>query len=220
MMLRKFETNTYEISENYKNISIWVDTVDVLIEPTTSENTKLVCYENKKHLFEINNETLEIKEDKKWFNLLSIGFKKSNITLFVPKNIYESIIVKCNTGSVNISNLVFDRDINIITNTGKINLENINCEKFTSKCNTGSVMLKNLIASKEIKIKNNTGNVILAKCDANDIFIKTNTGNIEGSFLTEKTFLVNTNERKVKTPKNSTNGICEIKTNTGKVSFQ
>lgn len=219
-MFKKFKTNTYEISENYKNISIDVNTVDVLIETTTSENTKLVCYENKKHVFEINNETLEIKEDRKWFNLLSVGFKKSNITLFLPKTQYENIILKCNTGCVNIANLIFKNDINIKTNTGKISLENINCENFTSKCNTGSVMLKNLIASKEIRIKNNTGNVTLAKCDAKDIFIKTNTGNIEGSFLTEKTFFVNNNERKVKTPKTSSNGICEIKTNTGKVSFQ
>ena len=58
----KYETNDYEINEDYKNISIVTDTADIVFVPTENSKGSVVCYEQKnaKHSVTVNDGTLEI----------------------------------------------------------------------------------------------------------------------------------------------------------------
>ena len=56
----KYENNTYEISENYNNISITTNTADIVF--VASENASVSCYEHKsvKHSVTVKDSTLVI----------------------------------------------------------------------------------------------------------------------------------------------------------------
>ena len=79
----KYETNNYEISENYKNISIVIDTADIVFIPSKDEKTSIVCYEQKKvkHLVSVKDETLtiEIKDARKWYEYIGVSFGSPKI---------------------------------------------------------------------------------------------------------------------------------------------
>ena len=44
----KYETNSHEITQAYDNISIVTGTADILLLPSESENTQVVCHEQEK----------------------------------------------------------------------------------------------------------------------------------------------------------------------------
>ena len=53
--------------------------------------------------------------------------------------------------------------------------------------------------------------------DAAEIFVQTSTGDVEGSLLSSKVFIANTDTGKVDVPKSITGGRCEITTDTGDI---
>ena len=182
-MIVKYVTNTYEITDTYKNLLINAKDASVKIEPSNDDSTKLVFFENKKHPYEffIEDDTLTIKLIKtKWYNLLRVGIDHSKIRLYVPQSMLETISISSNTGSVDISSIVCNGAIDVQINTGNINLEDVSCQTFHSKGNTGCISLNKLTATESIWVQRGTGKVLLNDCSAPEIFVKTKTGNVRG----------------------------------------
>ena len=77
----RYETNRYEISENYKNISIDTSTADIVFLPSTDGVTAVVCYEqiNEKHAVSVKDNTvcIEIANTKKWYEYVGVTFVAS-----------------------------------------------------------------------------------------------------------------------------------------------
>lgn len=220
MMSKQYQTNVYVIDENFRNLSISVDTTNVIIEPSTDEKTTVVCFEKKKtkHKVIVNNDTLEITGLKrKWYNC--VRFKQPKLTVSIPKNKLENVLINCKTGNVDVRkiNCVSDLDVNVFT--GKTVIRNIYCNNFNSMGCTGKVSLENLIVSNELTVKRCTGAVVFKDCDAAMVFVKTKTGSIKGHFLTEKGFVAKTTTGKIKVPNNQNGGRCELKTTTGSIKF-
>ena len=226
-MIKRYVTNTYEITATYKKILLSAQNAKVKIEPSNDDGTKLVFFERIKHpyTFFIEDDTLTIKLIKtKWYNLLRVGIDHSKIRLYVPKSMLETISISSNTGSVDISSIVCNGAIDVQINTGNINLDNVFCQVFSSKGNTGCISLNKLTATESILIKRRTGNVSLNNSHAPEIFVKTNTGKVCGRLLSNIIFIVRTNTGKIETPPipigESIGGRCEIKTNTGHIKFE
>ncbi|MBR2970707.1 MAG: DUF4097 family beta strand repeat protein [Clostridia bacterium] len=227
-MIVKHVTNTYEITDTYKNINI-LDIVDadITIEPSSDDRTRLVFFEHKKHPYEffIEGDTLTIKLAKaRRYNFLRIGFRRSKIRLYVPKSNLETISAKSNVGRVDISSIICNGVIDIQTNAGKINLENVACQAFNSKGNSGAISVNNLTVKESISIKRNAGKVLLNDCSAREIFVKTNTGSVCGKLPSNMAFIARTNTAKMEIPQATIGepigGRCEIKTNTGNIKFE
>ena len=72
----KYHDVTHEIREDFNNISISVDTSDIVIVPSTCDNTKIVCHEQEKlaHTVEVVDGVLNITTDdaRKWYDHISI----------------------------------------------------------------------------------------------------------------------------------------------------
>ena len=226
-MSARYVTNTYEITDAYKKILIDAKEGNVKIEASSDDSTKLVLFEDKKrpYVFDVQNGTLTVQLQKtRWYNLLRIGFKRSEIRIYVPKSILEELFVKSTVGSVEISSIVCKGDIDIQTNTGKANIYDILCKAFNSKANTGSIILNKLIAADRVSIKRNTGSVSLNDCNAREFFIKTNTGGVFGKLPSNTVFVVKTNTGKIEIPKATTgesiSTMCEIRTHTGNIRFE
>ena len=226
-MFTRYVTNTYDITDTYKDIHIDAKDAKVVIEPSEDVNTKLVFFEKKRRPYDffIVDGTITIKSTKtKWYHSLRIGIDRSEIKLYVPKLALKNISITATVGRVDIHSINCSEAIEIKINTGNIDLKNVSCKAFTSKGNTGYASLSNLTAEESVSIKRNTGKVLLNDCSAPEFFVKTNTGSVSGSLPSNTVFVVRTNTGKVETPKAPIGEIvgatCEITTNTGSVKFK
>lgn len=236
----KIETNTYQVTELFSNMSIKTDTADIGFAVSDDGKCKVVCNEMEKvkHSVSIQNGTLSIKavDERNWFDYIRINFSKTQITVYLPQNEYESLSISSSTGNIRIENISAgaldlsastgritvsdvkcDGDIKINVTTGQTNLTNVNCKNVISSGSTGSMVLKNVIATEDYSIERTTGNVKFDSCDAREISIRTSTGNISGTLLSEKLFIAETSTGNVDVPKTTTGGKCELKTSTGNI---
>lgn len=238
----KFETNNYEINEQYKSISIVTDTADITFIPRESANTSVVCREhtNLKHSVMEKDNTLciELVDNRKWYEYIGINIGSQKITVYLPKAEYNmltikestgdieipkdfnfnSIDIKTSTGNINAEKLTTNT-LNLSVSTGNINLKDISCESLTTNGSTGRVTLQNVIATDSFSIKRSAGDIKFDKCDANDILIETDTGNVKGSLLSDKVFIARSDTGKINVPKTATGGKCEITTDTGYIKI-
>ncbi len=277
----KYETNSYEIVEDYTNVSIITKTSDIVFLPSDGSESSVVCYEQKnvKHSVSVENGTLVIKvnDTRKWYEHIGINFGTPKITVCLPKSEYGELLIKDDTGNiglpkdfefesiditvstgrvsleasasgtvkikastgdisvrnvsadeidlsvttgkVSVYNVNCEGKINVDVSTGKVDMTDVACENLVSDGSTGGVSLKNVIASKKFSVERSTGDIKLEKCDAAEIFIETDTGDVKGSLLSEKMFVAKSDTGKVKVPKTSGGGRCEIETDTGNINI-
>ncbi len=239
----EYETNTYEITEDFENILINTDTVDIEILPCESGKCKVICEEDKKatHSVKVTDNVLTIEKSNssKWYeniNIINYGYPK--ISVYLPDVQFEDIIVRestgditaekinaanieisVSTGNINAKDITCSENIKIKVSTGKLNLKNTDCKNLFTEGNTGDITLNNVIANEKFSIVRTTGDVIFKACDAKEVYTETNTGDITGSLLTEKTFSTKTNTGDIEIPQTLNGGKCELTTTTGDINI-
>lgn len=156
----KFVENSYVITEDFKNISINTETADISFVVTNNGKCRVDCYEeeNNKHSVNVEKDTLTINlEDKGIWSLhIGINFEKPKLTVYLPKSVYNSLLINESTGDVKIpADFKFEK-INISASTGKMNV--------------------NASASDSIKIHTSTGAIYVEDISANSLDVSASTG--------------------------------------------
>ena len=238
----KYETNEYEITDGFKNISVETVTADIVFLPSLDNNTKVVCREriNVKHSVEVSGDTLKISvvDTRKWYEHISINFETPKITLYIPNGEYNDLFVKNTTGDVTIPDgfTFTNADISVTTGdislessvsgalkckctTGDMNLSGIRCDTLTATGTTGDTEMRDVIATGKMTVKRTTGDVEFEACDAGEIFIKVTTGDVEGSLLSDKIFDAKATTGKVDVPKSGKGGFCKVSATTGHIDI-
>lgn len=238
----KYETNTYEITESFKNIKIDITTADVNVLPSKADKTTVICYEKStlKHSAYVDGETLklELNDMRKWYERVGINFDMSKITVYLPEAEYESLTVDSSTGDINVSGNLSFNDLSISLSTGDVELNDIKSGSAsisattgdieitdmesgsaTISLSTGDIEAKNLLCENSLTISTTTGDVELEAFDAGEISITTSTGDIFGSILSEKIFITSTSTGKVSVPSSASGGKCELSTTTGDIKI-
>lgn len=237
----KYETNTYQVNEDFNSITMLTDTADILFVRSDDKVCKVVCYEmtNLKHTTTVQDGTLTINviDDRKWYDHIGITFGTPKTTVYLPEAEYDSLLIKehtgdievpedfkfgtmdiaTSTGDITVSGVTCEGDLKINVSTGKVNLTDIKCKNFISNGSTGDVSLKNMIATEMFSIERSTGDVKFDDCDATEIWINTDTGDVTGKLLSEKIFITQTSTGDVNVPKSTNGGKCEITTSTGDI---
>ena len=238
----KYETNKYDIADNFKNISINVKTADIVFVASEKAKTEVVCYEqdNANHEVSVDNDTLTIKlvDERKWYEYIGINFRTPKITVYLPQGEYGNLNIDSSTGDIDIKNLSAENinltvttgeieaksitcngDFKTTVSTGEVELKDVSCKNLFSNGNTGHISLKDVIAEEKLTIERSTGDIKFELCDANEIFVKTDTGDVKGSLLSDKVFITQTDTGSVNVPKTTTGGKCEITTDTGDIKI-
>ena len=184
----KYETNSYEIVDNYRNISIIADTADIEFVPSKDLNTLVVCYEEKNlnHSVIIKDNTLLIDavNTKKWYEYIGINFDTPKITIYMPKGEYGNLVINSSTGDVNIAKDFMFNSIEIFQSTGDvINHASVH-EKIKIKTSTGDIRVENIVANM-LDFSTSTGRIDIIKVNSSS--------NIEVNVSTGKTNIVDTN---------------------------
>lgn len=216
----KFETNIHQIQDPYYNISINVNTSDLMILPTEESVTTVECFEQEKikHTVEVKDHTLiiQVTDTRKWYEHISFSFQSPRITVYLPKITYETVSVTASTADIRIETLSANV-CDLSLSTGDMNLTDIQVENIKATASTGDIHLKHVIAAQEFSAQTGTGDIFLEGCDAERLKIKTTTGDVVGWLLSPKVFVAQTNTGDVSVPQSAEGGLCEIRTGTGDI---
>ena len=151
--------------------------------------------------------------------LESVTIKTSTGNIQAENISASTVHLSVSTGKITASNISCSGDINVNVSTGKTKLENIQCLNFNSTGNTGKISLEDVICSGKFSVERSTGEVEFDDCDAAEVVIITDTGDVEGSFLSDKIFIVESDTGDVDVPKSTIGGKCEITTDTGDIEI-
>ena len=156
------ETNTHEISEAFKNISVTTDNADIEIIRSDDGKCRVVCREeeNAKHSVTAANGTLTVKinEQKSWYDYIGFYFASPKITIYLPEKEYGTLSVHGGGGSAEIPKDFAFESADISLGTG-------NADFFAS-------------AQKAVKIKTGTGNIFIKDTAADSLDLSVATGSV------------------------------------------
>ena len=197
----KYVTNTHNIGNDFKDISIISNTADITFTPSDTDESVITCYEQTKitHSVNVIDGVLNIKieDTRKWYEHIGISFETPKITVSIPKGEYGKLTIKSSTGDVNIpdsfkfesiditestghvTNLASaSGDINIKTSTGNIIVDKISANNLNLSVTTGKITINDIYCKGDISINVSTGKAELFNAKCKNLASKGSTGNI------------------------------------------
>ncbi len=196
-----YTTNTYEADGDFQNISINVETTRIEFTPADDGQCKIVCFEDEKvrHSASVQNGTLVIDtvDTRKWYDHISFSFSQPKMTVYLPRNEYDSLLIETDTGDITIpkdfsfDTLKIDGDtcdvdcsasashsVEIELSTGDIRLEEIATEQLKLTTDTGRIQIYTADVGANIAIETDTGRVELTDSSCIDLYAESDTGSI------------------------------------------
>lgn len=198
----EYETNEYEITDDFNNILIKTDTSDIVFLPGDSEKVKVVLYEQKNLNHNVGADggalKIELNDTRKWYEHITLfSFGSPKITVYLPKKSYDALNITSNTGDINIpKDFSFSSiDISISTgdvtacasslgatkiktSTGGVNIDGISTESLDITVTTGKIKASNVKCEGDVSIKVSTGKSNLENVQCKNLFSKGSTGDI------------------------------------------
>ena len=244
LSLGRLTANTYTIEEDFSKICIDTDISTVTVVPTDDGSCRVVCLEEVSYYHKVSVEnrtlTVAIQDERQWYEHIGIHIGEFySVTVYVPKKAYEDLTVTSSTADVTvIAGLSFGmadihtstgeinwkgsmvNDLFLSASTGDVRVDNTGCLNLTAKTSTGNIRLTSTVITQKLLAKTDTGDVRFDGVDADEISVTTSTGDVEGTLLSNKTFIADANGR-VLLP-TSADGpigdeICSITTDTGNI---
>ena len=231
--------NTHEITQDFQNISIHVDTADVRFLPSGDGTCKVVFTETEKlrHVAAVEHDTLYIglQDSRHWYEQM---FTPGNLSaeIYLPQSRYVSLEFESDTGDLHMpgaflfsmadietdtADVDWQADlsgkISVSVDTGDILLMGLSAGSLELDCDTGDVKIVNTVALKTIEIEADTGDVFFDRADAESIRVETDTGDVTGTFLTEKLFRAESDTGRVEVPWDTRGGDCIVISDTGDI---
>ncbi len=237
----KYETNTYDIVEEFENISINTDTADILFVLSANGKCKVECVEesriNHTVLVQENTLNIDITDTRKWYDHISFfSFGTPKITVYLPSDKYALLTVNASTGDIEIpSEFTFDNidikastgdvncnasavnDLKIKLSTGHIDIQDIAAGNMNLTTSTGSINIKSVDCSGKIEMRVSTGKTILADVKCENLISNGNTGDMKlRNVIATKDFNITRSTGNIKFENSDANEIF-IETDTGDV---
>ncbi len=166
----KYQTKTYTVTESFKQIQINTNTADIIFTPSNDQNCKIICQEevNAAHcvLTKENMLSIKLEDNRKWYEYVGITTQTPKITVQLPNNEYDSLMINTDTGDVKLPQNLKWKDIYISTTTGDITANNTVAENIKLSVSTGHITTQN-ITCQNLTANVDTGDTILSNiaCD-------------------------------------------------------
>ena len=179
----KYETNTYDLTGEFNDISIITDTASIEFLLSDDEKCKVICYEesNAKHYVSVENNALSVKvvNTKKWYDHIGIFNGIPKISVYLPKTAYKTLSVQDDTGAVEIPSNISFNSIDILTSTGYVENKASASDLVKIKTATGSILVENITAnSLDLSVSTGKITVVSVVCE-NEVSVKVSTGKTE-----------------------------------------
>lgn len=183
----KPETNEYELTESFQNISIISDTADIQFIATENTVCKVICHEqvNIKHRVNISEGTLTVEkhDTRKWYEYIGIYFRTPKITVYLPKGTYGTLSVKGSTGDMEIPSDFQFESMDISISTGHVTSHASTTGNMRIKTSTGSIHLENASANTvDLQVTTGKINAVRIACHL-DMTVSVSTGTAELAYV-------------------------------------
>lgn len=162
-------TSTFELREDFRDISIRSDRSKILFAPSDDGTSKVICYEAERegHTVSVQNGTLFIErmDARKWYERITLfSFDPPTITVYLPHRQYASLSVEESTGDITIpKDFLFER-MELGLSTGDV------------ECRAGTSGL--------LRIKSDTGDLYLEGLSAGELDLSVSTGKVDVASVT------------------------------------
>jgi len=193
-----YQTKTYEISDAFAHISITTGTANVEFKPAEDGKCKVVCYDTEKlcHTAKVENNTLtiQVNDNRKWYDYISINLVQPTITVYLPGDAYGALTVETDTGEVYVpKNFEFESmdiagdtgyvlicasvkgSVRIHTDTGNISIDGISAGNLDLSTTTGYIFVEQTETG-DIKADVSTGMVRVSDTRCANLFSQGDTG--------------------------------------------
>ncbi len=187
-----YQTNTYEIAEDFSQISIETNTADIVFAPSDGGKSKVVCTEQKnlKHTVTVDDGILKIGivDEREWYEHIGISIGNSQITVYLSENEYNSLFIDEDTGDIEISDNFKFQNIDISTSTGDIDLKGVEAKDIDLSVSTGYIFGEKISCEETLKISVSTGKTELKDIVCKNLSTQGSTGDIrlENVLVAEK----------------------------------
>lgn len=194
----KYETNTYEISEEFHSISVNTDTADLVFAVSPDGTCGVVCYEAQKsrHLVQVRDDTLTITvaDEREWYDHIGISIGSPRITVYLPEKEYASARVNGSTGDVEIPKDFKFESMDISVSTGDICVKGVTAGMLDLSVSTGKVTVVGVSCEGDVTIDVSTGKAEVTDVRCKNLISAGNTGDIvlENVIASEKISVVRT----------------------------
>lgn len=196
------ETNTYELTEDFKNITTNLGVTDLEFVPTTDGSKKVVCQETKKyhHKVSVANDELTITSNdaRRWYETwFSFNLTNLKVTVYLPAGEFNNLKIEDSTGNVNIPHDYSFNNVNLKVSTGDVkfaanvaeyaefnsstgdfNINEMSTKNLKVKASTGKINLNKVTVAETITASASTGNIHFTDTKANKLDVNTSTGSI------------------------------------------
>lgn len=240
-----FQTETIErtidLTEEFQNIAIYVDTSDVHFLPALDGKGRIYLTETENlfHDVSVVNDTLTVRtvDTRRWYEQpFSSG--TMSVEIYLPQSRYVNFLCETDTGDLHmpgaflfsIADIETDTGdvdwqadlsgrLSISTDTGDTLLLGLSAGSLELDSDTGDMQIVNTVTLKEMKIENDTGDVTFDKADAESLYVETDTGDVTGTLMTDKLFRAESDTGRVEIPWDTRGGDCIVITDTGDIKL-
>ena len=217
-------TNYVTIDQDFNSISVDATTADLKILPSTDGQCKidLVERENLYFMPSVENGILTINEidDRKWYEYIGISWGNMSITLYLPKEQYDSLTVELTTGRAQIDSELEFGKVDVKATTGSVKCEAKVTESLAIKCTTGLIYASGAEVD-TLSLKASTGAIELCKSTCKTLEVEATTGSIKLSEISGTgDFDIEATTGKINLSDVVTEGDLTIEADTGDVIFK
>ena len=210
----------------FGNVDIHTDTGDITLRSQITGILAAKADTGKIDVWGVNSDSVTLSADTGDISLYNAQIK-GDVTVTTDtghqtiSNLQcRNLTLKCTTGGLTGESVQIDEALQFKSTSGRVSLSKIRCGSVHGKASTGDINCSDLMATGELRMETSTGDITLAASDAATLNIKTDTGDVKGTLLSNKIFYTETDTGKIKVPKSTTGGICEVITDTGSITFE
>ena len=218
----KYQTKTYEGTDEINSIVITTDTTDVIILPYDKDGYRVECFEEKKiaHAVAVEDGVLsiELRDNRAWYDHISFFSKNTTITVYVPAGEYTSLSVKSDTGDTTVPEYFTFEKADVICSTGDVDFFASTKRSLTVKTSTGNIDIDNSNHG-DLSLTVSTGDIKASRMVCDNVKIAVSTGKTEIKGLTCNEFISTGNTGDLIMEDLVAKGAARIKRSTGDVKF-
>ena len=221
----KQTTRTFDVTGDFRNISVLFETEDVEFRLSGDGKCKVVCVEREKepHTVSVADGTLKIErtDKREWYDHLTLfSFDKQTITVYLTETGYEALRMKGSTGDVKVPGDFGFGSIEIAVSTGDVDCRATSSGLLRIGTSTGDIRLENLLAG-ELDLAVSTGRVEAASvvCGG-DVTVRVSTGKTILTDITCKNLYSDGSTGDISLKNVTASGIFSIERDTGSIKFE
>lgn len=176
----RYETNTHEINEPFRDIALTTDTADIVFGLSADGKCRVECREDKnaKHAVAVENGTLVVRvnNQKSWYDYIGFRPDSPKITIFLPETEYHTLAVHESTGNMEIPKGFTFASVDVSVSTGNVGFFAAAREKVRIKTSTGDIRVENTaVGALDLSVTTGTVTASSVTCTG-DVIVNVSTG--------------------------------------------